>query len=106
LTGFLGLSVPENDADRRTLRTPVAYNGVAQYRVAKVLWPEVELNYTWWPNGTHESLSQALLTPGLALGKFHLWGRTGLMLGAGCQIAVTDHPLYHRNILLTGRLAF
>jgi hypothetical protein len=101
-----GVSVPDNDAGRRTLGTPLALNATAQYRIAKVLWPEVELNYTYWPNGTHEGLNQAFITPGLILGKFPLWGRVGVTIGAGCQFAVTDHPLYRRNIILTGRIPF
>lgn len=101
-----GVSVPDNEAGRRTLGTPLALNATAQYRFAKVLWPEVEVNYTYWPNGTHEGLNQAFITPGLVLGKFPLWGRVGVTIGAGCQFALTDHPLYRRNIILTGRIPF
>ncbi len=102
----VGVSVPDNDGGRHTLGTPLAINSTAQYHFAKVFWPEVEANYTWWPNGTHEGLNQLFITPGLVLGKFSLFGRVGCMIGGGCQIAVTDHPLYHRNFILTTRIAF
>jgi hypothetical protein len=100
------VTVPDNDGGRHTLGTPVAVNSTAQYRLEKVFWPEVEVNYTWWPIGTHEGLNQAFITPGLVLGKFQVWGRVGMMIGAGCQVAVTDHPLYHRNLIVTSRIAF
>ena len=71
---------------------------------AKVFWPEVEANYTYWPHGTHEGLNQLFITPGMVLGKFSIWERVGLMLGARCQVAVSDKPIYHRNIIVTGRI--
>jgi hypothetical protein len=106
IQGTAGVSVPDNRAGRNTLGTPVALNVTAQYRVAKILCPEVEANYTYWPNGTHEGLNQLFITPGLVVGKMRLWDRVGIMVGVGCQIAVTDHPLYHRNLLLTARMPF
>ena len=101
-----GVSLPDNDSGRRTLGTPLAINTTAQYHLAKFFWPEVEVNYTWWPGGTHEGLNQAFITPGLVLGNFHVLGRVGMMVGAGCQFAMTDHALYQRNFLLTARFPF
>jgi hypothetical protein len=49
----------------------------------------VEVNYTFWPNGTHAGLNQVLLTPGLILGRFKLAERENLIIGAG----------YHRRYL-------
>ncbi len=102
----VGVSLPDNDAGRRANGTPMAWNTTAQYRVAKFFWPEAEVNYTYWPNGPHEGLNQVFLTPGLVLGKFAVWDRIGVMIGAGCQFALTDHSLYHRNLVFTGRMAF
>jgi hypothetical protein len=102
----LGLSVPDNGTAHGGLGTPILDNTVLQYRVAKVFWPEVEANYTYWPNGKNGGLNQLFITPGLVLGKFHIWERLGMMIGAGCQIAVTDRPLYHRNLIITARFAF
>jgi len=102
----LGISVPDNEGGRRTLGTPLALNIVTQYRLLKFLWPEAELNYTYWPNGTHEGLNQAFITPGIMLGKLPLFGRFSAMIGGGCQLAVTDHPLYQRNFIFTARLRF
>jgi hypothetical protein len=88
------------------LGTPLLLNAVLQYRVAKVFWPEVEANYTHWSNGKNGGLDQLFITPGIALGKFSIWRRFGLMVAAGCQIAVTDRPLYRRNYILSARLPF
>jgi len=101
-----GVSVPENDAGRRSIGTPVAINLAGQYRVAKVFWPDVELNYSYYPNGPHEGLNQAFVTPGLLCGKFPVWKRLSCSAGVGYQVAVTEHPLYRRALLFTFRLPF
>jgi len=102
----INLTVPDNGAAHGGMGTPLVVNGVWQYRLAKVFWPEVEANYTWWPNGTHEGLNQLFITPGLVLGRFKLWNRVAAGVGAGCQVAVSDHPLVHRNLILSARLMF
>jgi len=68
----LGVPVPDNEAGRSRLGTPVVLNTTAQYHLASVLWPELEVNYTYWPNGRHEGLNQVFITPGMALYKFHI----------------------------------
>jgi hypothetical protein len=102
----MNTTFPDNGAAHGGMGTPLAINGVWQYRLAKVFWPEVEVNYTWWPNGTHEGLNQVFITPGLVLGRFPIWKRFAAIVGAGCQVAVTDHPLVHRNIILSTRITF
>jgi hypothetical protein len=102
----LGISVPDDGAPRDQMGTPVAWNTTFQYHLFDYLWPEVELNYTWFPNGEHEGLNQLFVTPGLVLGKFKIHDRIGFTIGAGTQIAVTDTPTYNRNIILTARFPF
>jgi len=102
----LGVSVPDNEAGRSRLGTPVVLNTTAQYHLASVLWPELEVNYTYWPNGRHEGLNQVFITPGLALYKFHIWKRSDFVVAAGCQLAVTDHALYHRSFILSASFPF
>ena len=98
--------MPDNDQGRNSLGTPVALSTTAQYRIANIFWPEVEANYTWWPNGPHEGLNQLCLTPGFGFGRVPIMGRVGFMIGIGCQLAVTDHPLIHHNLILTTRIPF
>jgi hypothetical protein len=102
----LGLSIPDVAGLRTGPGVPVLWNTALQYRVEKYFWPELEANYTYWPNGKHEGLNQLFLTPGVLIGRLPIAGRVGLTFGAGCQVAVTDHPLYHRNFILTARLPF
>ena len=106
IQGTIGANLPDNLGVRKGAGTPLLANVILQYRVAKVIWPEVEANYTYWPNGIHEGLNQLFITPAVVVGRFPLYGRVAIMLGVGCQIAVTDNPLYHRNVIFTARLPF
>lgn len=101
-----GVSVPDDGSAPAGAGTPLLLNTAFQYRVMKNLWPEVEVNYTHWPNGKHDGFDQAFITPGLVVGKIPIAGRVGLTVGAGYQVAVTDHPLYRHNFVLTMRIPF
>ena len=76
----LGWTIPIGG--RQKSGTPVAYNTAFQYHVLRKLWPEVEVNATFWPNGRLDGDKQVFLSPGLVAGRFHLWGRLGLSIGA------------------------
>ena len=102
----LSVSVPDNGASPTGAGTPILFNTALQYRVWKCFWPELEANYTYWPNGRLAKRNQLFLTPGLVIGRLPIAGRLGLTFGAGCQFAVTDKPTYHRNVILTARLPF
>ncbi len=102
----LGTTIPDNGAVSDGLGTPLISNTVFQYRLLKYIWPEVEFNFTYWPNGVHEGMNQLFVTPGVVFGKFHLFGRVSGVCGAGCQIAVTDKPIYHRAWILSIRFPF
>lgn len=104
--GTFGVSVPDAGSAPAGAGTPLLLNTAFQYRVMKNLWPEVEVNYTHWPNGKHDGLDQAFITPGLVIGKIPIAGRVGLTVGAGYQVAVTDRPLYRHNFILTVRIPF
>jgi hypothetical protein len=103
----LGVSVPDNGAVRTGAGTPVLSNTAIQYHVMKYFWPEMEVNYTYWPNGKHEGMNQAFITPGLVIGRIPIEDRLGLSIGLGYQVAVTDdHPQYRNNLVLSVRLPF
>jgi hypothetical protein len=90
----LGWTIPTGG--RQKSGTPVAYNTAFQYRVWRKLWPELEVNATFWPNGTLTGDRQVFLSPGLLAGRFHLWRRLGLSVGAGEQIAPSHLPAHQR----------
>jgi hypothetical protein len=102
----VGVTFPDNGIYHKGAGTPVAWNTTFQYAVLKKIWPEVEFNYTYWPDGEHEGLNQLLVTPGIVVGRIPIAGRVGLTLGVGCQFAVTAHATENHNLILSARLPF
>jgi len=102
----LGISMPTDDGTSPNgPGCPIALNTAFQYKLGAV-WPEVEANYTYYPDGEHEGKEQLLITPALLFGKFPIWKRLGMSVGLGYQVAVTSKPLYGNNFLLTVRFPF
>ncbi len=100
----LGWTIPTGGREKSG--TPVAYSTAFQYRVLRKLWPELEINATFWPNGKLEGDKQVFLSPGLVAGRFHLWKRLGLSVGAGEQIAVTRFHQFNHAKTLSIRVPF
>lgn len=100
----LGWAIPTGG--RQTAGTPIASNTAFQYRVLHKLWPELEVNATFWPNGKLDGDKQVFLSPGLVAGRFHLWKRVGLSIGAGEQIAVTHFHQFNHAPALSIRFPF
>ena len=100
----VGVTFPNGGLDR--LGMPLAYNTAFQYHIAKYFWPEFEVNYTWFPDGDHARKNQVYLTPGLILGRFPIYKRVGLTMGAGFQVAVTKYSQYHNAWVISGRIPF
>lgn len=102
----VGITIPDDGAVKKGPGTPLVVNTAFQYHVGKYFWPEVEANYTYWPNGQHDSVNQLFITPGLMLGRFPIWKRVGVTIGAGYQVAVTQQPLIRNNFILSARIPF
>lgn len=102
--GTFGVSLPAGAWQR--LGTPLALNVAFQYHVLRKFWPEVEVNSTAWPNGLFRGKKETFLTPGIIVGRFPFWGRVGLVLGAGFQIATTHFHRSNHNLILTVRFPF
>jgi hypothetical protein len=100
----LGITFPNGGEDR--LGWPLAFNTAFQYRILKYFWPEFETNYTWFSKGKRTGQSQLFLTPGLLIGRIPIHERVGVTIGAGYQVAVTDHPTYHNAVILSARIPF
>jgi hypothetical protein len=98
----LGIAVPSSAADR--LGTPLPWNTAFQYRFLGKLWPELEINSTFWPNGPKAGEKEVFLTPGLVVGKLPIRHRLGLTLGAGTQIAATSFHRYNHSWIVSLRL--
>jgi hypothetical protein len=107
----IGVSFP-NDYAKET-GDSIAWNMAFQYHLLDVLWPELEVNRTYWLGGERAGKHQLFLTPGVVLGRIPLGGRAKLSVGAGYQIAVDPNtirepltPQYRNNFILTTRLSF
>jgi hypothetical protein len=85
---------------------PLLANVAFQYHTFTYFWPELEINYEYWPNGTHEGLNQVMLTPGLIIGRIPIFARYNVIVGAGYQIAVTQRPVTTNNLVITTRMTF
>jgi hypothetical protein len=102
----LGITIPDTGAARAGAGTALQLNTTFQYRVLKTIWPELEVNYTYWPDGEHTGKNQVFMTPGIILGRFPIWERVGFTIGLGYQIALNDNPTYNHNVILSARLPF
>jgi hypothetical protein len=102
----LGIGIPDNGTARDGAGTPLQINTAFQYRLIKMLWPELDVNYTYYPNGEHTGLNQVFLTPSFIVGRLPVWERVGVTVGLGYQVAVTDKPNYNHNFIVSVRLPF
>jgi hypothetical protein len=90
---------------------PILWNTTFQYHLFQYFWPELEVNYEYWPNGIHAGWNQVMLTPGLILGRFKIGQDSptrpiNLIVGAGYQVAVTPNPVIQNNFVGTIRITF
>jgi len=107
----VGVSFP-TDYSQRT-GDIVTWNTTLQYHLWNVLWPEVEMNNTYWLGGARAGRHQVLITPGVVLGRFPIGWRAKLIVGAGYQMAISPStvrtpltPQFRNNFILTTRIAF
>ncbi|HUZ96376.1 MAG TPA: hypothetical protein VMU57_15845 [Edaphobacter sp.] len=93
-----------------TIGRTIVWNTVAQYQVARIFWPEVEVNASYFHLGPNNGKSQTFVTPGLMVSRIKLRkdprDRLGLVFGGGMQIATSTYHAYDHGLVLTGRLTF
>lgn len=99
-----GVGIPTENLEK--LGTPLIHNVAFQYHIRKYFWPEFEVNSTFWTNGAQAGEKQVFLSPGLIVGKFHLWKRLGMTVGSGVQLPVTDFRTVDRVWLTSVRFPF
>jgi hypothetical protein len=104
LQGTFGIGLPTADTD--LVGRSYAWNNTFQYRAFRKLWPEVELNSTFFQDGKNDGQKQNFVTPGLVIGRLRLWGRVGFTFGGGYQIATTHFHTNNHNAILSVRLPF
>jgi hypothetical protein len=104
IQGNLGVTLPTNDT--ALIGRTVGWNTAFQYRVLKVLWPELEVNASYFEGGPKDGKEQVFLTPGVLFGRFPLGRRLKLHLGGGVQIATSRFHTSNHNPILSVRLPF
>lgn len=111
IQGTVGATLPTSHGD--TLGHQIQTNIAFQYRVRDVLWPQIEANWTYYPDGTRGGLNQLFLTFGLVIGRFTLGDDLRGTFGGGYQFALTPKyrtkpltPVYDHAWLLTSRVNF
>jgi hypothetical protein len=102
--GTFGIGLPVAGTD--ILGRSYLWNNTFQYRLIRKLWPEVELNTTFFQEGPHDGMKQNFVTPGLVIGRLHVYKRLGLTFGGGFQIASTHFHTTNHNPIFTIRLPF
>ena len=94
----------------RTIGRTLSWNTVAQYKIGKYFWPELEVNSSFYHGGPNDGRNQTFLTPGLIISRIKLRenpkDRLGLVLGGGMQIATSQYHSYNHGLVLTSRLTF
>jgi hypothetical protein len=90
IQGTVGGVVPASHANIIGYQTQT--NVALQYHVLNVLWPELEVSWTYYANGQRGGLNQIYLTPGLLVGRLALTEALKCTFGVGYQVAVS--PAY------------
>jgi hypothetical protein len=94
--------------------TLLASNVTFQYHLWKYLWPEFELNDTYWFDGERGGKDQLFLTSGIVIGPYPVSKRVKLNFGVGYQVAVLPTkltlepltPMFDHSVLFTARVDF
>jgi hypothetical protein len=104
----LSATLPTGDTAK--LGRLVVWNVVAQYKIGKIFWPEIENNATFYHGGSNDGKVQDFVTPGLMVSKIKLMSdlgnRLAFIFGAGEQIATSHYHAYNHGLIFTARLAF
>jgi len=109
------VGTPWPTSNYKLLGTQLVTNVAFQYHLLSYLWPEIELNDTYWFNGARGRLNQLFLTFDAIIGPYPIPGtRAKAALLIGYQTALTPHPailnpitpMYNHSWLFGARLFF
>ena len=99
-----GANLPTGNTTK--LGRQVQWNTAFQYRAAWKLWPELEVNSTFYTTGPHAGDKQSFLTPGLGFGRVRVGDRFRFSSAAGMQIAATAFHTYNHRWIFSERFSF
>jgi hypothetical protein len=104
MQGTIGAAEPAGHT--ATIGRTYTWNHTFQLHTLDKIWPELELNQSWFSGGKNDGKEQTFVTPGVVVGRMPLTDRLGLTLGAGVQIAVSQFHTSDHNIIFSLRLPF
>jgi hypothetical protein len=99
-----GANLPAGNTAK--LGRQLQWNTALQYQAAWKLWPELEVNSTFYKTGTNAGDKQVFLTPGLGFGRVRLRKGFRFSTAAGLQIAVTRFHTYDHRWMFSERISF
>ena len=99
-----GANLPAGNTAK--LGRQLQWNTAFQYQTAWKLWPELEVNSTFYKTGPHAGDKQTFLTPGLGFGRVRVAGRFRFSSAAGMQIAATAFHTYNHRWIFSERFSF
>jgi len=99
-----GANLPAGDTAK--LGRQLQWNTAFQYRAAWKLWPEIEVNSTFYETGKNAGDKQVFLTPGLGFGRIRLGKNLRFSSAAGMQIAATRFHTYNHRWMFSTRVSF
>lgn len=100
----IGMNLPTGGTTR--LGRQIQWNTAFQYRSGWKLWPELEVNSTFYRTGRFEGEKQVFLTPGLGFGRVQLGKGLRYSSAVGMQIAATQFHTYNHRWIFSERLSF
>jgi hypothetical protein len=92
--------------DLATIGRQLLSNTAFQYRILGKLYPEVEVNSTFFLAGKNSGETQVFLTPGLGFGRIRVWRALKISAAGGMQIAATAFHTYNHRAILSIRYSF
>jgi hypothetical protein len=111
IQGTMGAVIPT--AHEGKVGTQIVNNVAVQYRLLDIFWPQVEVNWTYFPDGQRGGKNQVFLTPGLVVGRVPLSRQLKATIGVGYQAALAPAyraspltPAYDHAWLASSRLSF
>ena len=97
----------ERTPRRQSLQPEPLCNQADEFRIPPSLSPRPNGTIsTFFQEGTSDGKKQNFATPGLVIGRLHLWKRVGLTIGGGYQIATTHFHTTNHNAILSIRFPF
>jgi hypothetical protein len=104
MQGTIGAAEPAGNTS--TIGRTYTWNHTFQLHALEKIWPEIELNQSWFSGGKNDGKEQTFVTPGVVIGRTRITDRVGFTFGAGVQIAVSQFHTSDHTIIFTMRAPF